>query len=66
MTNKQRTEPASPCVSVCALDHNDVCAGCFRTGEEITDWFMASTERKHEILEAARRRRDAAQPVRLS
>jgi len=50
----------SPCVSVCALDENDVCVGCFRTGGEITDWFMATNEEKRGILRAASERRVAA------
>ena len=49
--------PQSPCISICALDQNDVCEGCFRTGDEIVDWFTANDERKREILEASERRR---------
>jgi predicted Fe-S protein YdhL (DUF1289 family) len=58
-------EPASPCISVCALDENDVCLGCYRTSEEITDWFMASAAKKREILARAAARRADANPVRL-
>ena len=29
---------ASPCVSICALDNDDICLGCQRTVKEITDW----------------------------
>ena len=58
-------EPASPCIGVCALDEQDICMGCYRTGEEITDWFMASTDRKREIVEASERRMREAQVVRL-
>ena len=47
----------SPCISICALDQNDVCEGCFRTGDEIVDWFTANDARKREILEASERRR---------
>jgi predicted Fe-S protein YdhL (DUF1289 family) len=50
----------SPCVSICALDENDVCVGCYRTGGEITDWFMASNEEKRAILRAASERRAEA------
>jgi len=49
--------PQSPCISICALDQNDVCEGCFRTGDEIVDWFTANDARKREILEASERRR---------
>ena len=49
--------PRSPCISICALDQNDVCEGCFRTGDEIVDWFTANDARKREILEASEQRR---------
>ena len=49
--------PQSPCISICVLDQNDVCEGCFRTGDEIVDWFTANDARKREILEASERRR---------
>lgn len=50
-------ELASPCISVCLLDEQDICLGCYRSAEEITDWFMASPEEKRAILERARDRR---------
>ncbi|NVL30544.1 DUF1289 domain-containing protein, partial [Pseudomonas syringae pv. actinidiae] len=28
----------SPCVSICALDEQDICTGCQRTVSEITQW----------------------------
>ena len=40
----------SPCVAVCALDENDVCIGCYRTGQEITDWGEMDNEKKREVL----------------
>ncbi len=49
--------PQSPCVSVCSLDHFDVCVGCFRSGEEIVDWFSADDDRKLEILDSCGARR---------
>ncbi len=58
-------EPASPCISICVLDEDDVCAGCYRSAAEITDWFMCSAEQKREILRRARERRLAASPIRL-
>jgi predicted Fe-S protein YdhL (DUF1289 family) len=59
-------EPKSPCISVCALDEDDVCVGCFRKASEITDWFMATPEQKQEVLKRAAQRRDESFPVRLS
>ena len=57
--------PQSPCISVCALDENDICMGCYRSAEEITDWFMASDEEKTRILQRVRERREADGGVRL-
>jgi len=57
--------PKSPCIAVCVLDERDVCMGCYRTGEEITDWFMADNARKQEILEASCARRRAQQRITL-
>ena len=59
-------EPQSPCISVCVLDENDICAGCYRSADEITDWFMASAEQKREMLARARERMEAATTIRLS
>lgn len=57
--------PKSPCISVCVLDDGDVCTGCYRTGEEIMNWFMADDSEKRTILAACSRRRAAASGVRL-
>jgi predicted Fe-S protein YdhL (DUF1289 family) len=60
-----KPSPQSPCISVCALDENDICMGCYRSAEEITDWFMASDEEKYRILERVRERREADGGIRL-
>ena len=52
--------PESPCLSICSLDQNDVCEGCFRTGNEIEAWLTADDVRKLEILEASKQRRREA------
>jgi hypothetical protein len=59
-------EPQSPCISVCALDENDICVGCYRSAEEITDWFMLAPEDKREVLRLARERLNASTPIRLN
>ena len=58
-------EPRSPCISVCVLDDNDVCMGCYRSASEITDWFMATDEQKREVLRRARERMQAGSNIRL-
>lgn len=40
----------SPCVSVCLLDGQDVCVGCFRTADEITDWVMLDDGARRKVL----------------
>ena len=49
----------SPCVEVYALDDKDMCIGCYRTANEIIEWFSASDERKREILATVGERRAA-------
>ena len=46
----------SPCVSVCLLDSQDVCVGCFRTADEITDWIMLDDGSRREVLKLTRER----------
>lgn len=60
------SEPKSPCISVCVLDENDVCLGCYRSAEEITDWFMASAEEKKAVLRRCGERMQAASTIKLS
>lgn len=50
----------SPCVAVCALDENDVCIGCYRTGDEITQWGTADNEAKRKILKKVAQREMAS------
>ncbi|MEM1404132.1 MAG: DUF1289 domain-containing protein [Pseudomonadota bacterium] len=58
-------EPKSPCISVCSLNEDDVCIGCYRSADEITDWFMANAEQKRAIIARAAERRDADSSIRL-
>ena len=52
------TQPVkSPCIEVCSLNNEDVCIGCYRTANEIIEWFSALDERKREILAAIDQRR---------
>ena len=40
----------SPCISVCVLNDEDVCEGCYRNAQEITDWTELSNPQKKQIL----------------
>ena len=54
---KTREKPVkSPCVSVCALDINDICMGCQRTGAEISAWGKMTNEQRREVLKQANAR----------
>ena len=46
----------SPCVAVCALDENDVCIGCYRTGNEITQWGEMDNQAKAEVMKSVANR----------
>lgn len=51
---------ASPCVYVCALDDNDVCVGCHRSGDEITRWGRMDNAERRAVLERCHARALAA------
>ena len=51
-----RDNVPSPCVSICALDENDVCVGCFRSGTEISQWGRLSNEQKRDVLKNVAKR----------
>lgn len=55
MTIKEKPV-ASPCVSVCALDDQDICTGCYRSLQEIGDWSEMNNERKREVIVLANQR----------
>ena len=49
---------ASPCINVCRMDaRSGLCAGCFRTLDEIAAWAGADDRRRLAILAAVARRR---------
>ena len=40
----------SPCINQCALNHENVCLGCFRSLDEIAQWGEASELQKIKIV----------------
>ena len=50
----------SPCVAVCALDENDVCIGCYRTGDEIMHWGTMDNNETIKVLENVSEREKAS------
>ena len=55
-SDPQRPLVASPCVSICALDGDNVCIGCFRSGQEISLWGRLTPEQQREVLVRCQRR----------
>ena len=51
---------ASPCVSICALDEQDICSGCQRTVSEITRWGRMDNQERREVLKRCHERAVAA------
>ncbi len=50
---------ASPCVSICVIDApTGLCAGCFRTLDEIAGWIDLSAAERRAVVAAAAVRRD--------
>jgi predicted Fe-S protein YdhL (DUF1289 family) len=40
----------SPCISICVLNEEDICEGCYRSAQEITDWTELSNPQKEQVL----------------
>ena len=52
----------SPCVSICALNEDDVCVGCYRTGNEISHWGSYDNDQRREVLSLSFARAKAVNP----
>ncbi|WP_284218196.1 DUF1289 domain-containing protein [Agaribacter marinus] len=48
----------SPCIRNCCLNDENICIGCFRSLQDITQWSNASDAEKIEILRSVARRRE--------
>jgi predicted Fe-S protein YdhL (DUF1289 family) len=55
-----KTEVKSPCISVCALNDDGVCIGCWRTVDEIARWTVLDNERRRDVVRLAQQRARAA------
>lgn len=47
---REKPKLITPCVHICKLS-DDVCVGCKRTTEEISNWFWYEDAKKLEIME---------------
>jgi predicted Fe-S protein YdhL (DUF1289 family) len=53
----------SPCINICQIDPTTrMCAGCYRSLEEIAAWADASDATKRLILSAVAQRREKLDP----
>lgn len=55
--DKQKNQIASPCISLCTLNGEGICSGCYRHIDEITGWHSATKERRLQILENCKQRK---------
>ncbi|MBP5101559.1 DUF1289 domain-containing protein [Pseudomonas protegens] len=51
---------SSPCISLCRLDEEKVCRGCFRHLEDIREWRSADDQRRRVICAQALQRKQSA------
>ena len=50
----------SPCVSICALDAEDICIGCQRSADEITRWGRMDDAERRQVLRRCAEREKAS------
>jgi len=43
----------SPCVSICSMNEEDLCVGCYRTSREIREWMLMEDAERSEVIEVA-------------
>lgn len=59
--NPRAATVASPCISVCALNDEGFCIGCYRDGNEIRLWNTYTHEQKQQVLNSCQRRAELDQ-----
>ena len=60
-TPRQATAILSPCIGVCHLDADGLCAGCLRTSSEIGSWSEFSDAQRSFIMDVLLPKRGAPQ-----
>lgn len=48
----------SPCVSTCKLDKDSICIGCYRSAQEIQNWYLLDDDNRKKILETVEQRKE--------
>lgn len=52
----------SPCNSICTLNDDNLCAGCYRTSEEIRTWSVLDNDQRRDVLIACGERNRKVNP----
>jgi len=60
MSDQIEKPVSNPCVSICYLDDDDICQGCFRSGQEISHWGNYTNAEKKQVMESVRQREKAS------
>ncbi|HEY8353647.1 MAG TPA: DUF1289 domain-containing protein [Methylophilaceae bacterium] len=51
----------SPCIGVCTMNQESgLCEGCFRSIEEIREWWNMSAEERSEVMQRLEKRQSEA------
>ena len=58
-------EFSTPCIGVCQYDNEDICRGCFRTLDEISNWALMTEEERKEIMKKLNKRAEKISDVNV-
>ena len=50
---------STPCIGVCQYDNEDICKGCFRTLDEISNWALMTEKQRQEIMQELNQRAES-------
>jgi hypothetical protein len=45
------SRPDTPCVAVCSTLFDDICRGCGRTADEVSQWVVMTEQQKDQVWE---------------
>ena len=62
MSDNGRQPVASPCISLCELDTEMVCKGCFRRIDDIASWRAMDNKERLDAIDRADKRRLKSHP----
>lgn len=62
IVSEMETPLPSPCVSICVLNDDDICVGCYRSGSEISHWGKYDNSEKRAVYERMQTRAKKLNP----